>query len=134
MMTELSEDWANLVRQWEKPARNALAAAVEGPPEATDVVAFARERLGVDPDEKQEMVLRGGRRVILNCRREWGKSTVAAAKAVHRAFTRPGSLSLALGPSLRQSGEFVRKVEEFARRLGIAERGDGLNRVSIQFP
>src|SRR6266446_9782671 len=80
--------------------------------EAGDAVAFAREKLGFNPDEKQMAMLRGGKRGILNCSRQWGKSTVAAAKAVHRAYSEPGSLILALGPSLRQSGEFVRKAEE----------------------
>ena len=30
--------------------------------ETGDIVAFVREKLGFDPDAKQEMVLRGGRR------------------------------------------------------------------------
>jgi hypothetical protein len=30
--------------------------------EIGDIVTFSRERLGFDPDEKQELVLRGGRR------------------------------------------------------------------------
>jgi hypothetical protein len=33
----------------------------------------------------------------------------AAAKAVHEAWTKPGSLTLVVSPSARQSGEFVRK-------------------------
>jgi len=78
-------------------------------PESLDAVTFARERLGFDPDEKQELGLRGGRRGIVNCTRQWGKSTVTAAKAVHRAFTVPGSVVLVLAPCGRQSGEFVRK-------------------------
>ena len=32
------------------------------------------------------------KRGILNCSRQWGKSTVTAAKAVHRAFTHAASL------------------------------------------
>ena len=47
--------------------------------ESADIVTFARERLGFDPDEKQELVLRGGRRGIVNCTRQWGKSTVTGA-------------------------------------------------------
>src|SRR5690242_14943550 len=90
-----------------------------------DSVVFARERLDFTPDEKQELVLRGGRRGIVNCCRQWGKSTVAAAKAVHRAFTRPGCVVLVIAPTLRQSGEFLMKAEEFARRLGIKDKGDG---------
>ena len=85
---------------------------------------FTRQRLGFDPNPLQESVLRGGRRGILNCTRQWGKSTVAAAKAVHRAYCRPDSLILVLSPGARQSGEFVRKAEEFVSRLGIKVRGD----------
>jgi hypothetical protein len=61
---------------------------------AGDAVAFAREKLGFNPDEKQMAMLRGGKRGILNCSRSWGKSTVAAAKAVHRAYSEAGSLTL----------------------------------------
>src|SRR6476646_10309517 len=76
------------------------------------VVEVARERLGFDADPVQERVLRGGRRGIVNCTRQWGKSTVLAAKAVHRAWTRAGCLVLVMSPSGRQSGEFIRKAEE----------------------
>ena len=102
--------------------------------EIPDIVEFTRKLLGFDPNPLQERVLRGGRRGIVNCTRQWGKSTVAAAKAVHRAYCQPGSLVLVLSPSGRQSGEFVRKAEEFVRRLGIRVRGDGGNEISIAFP
>ena len=68
------------------------------------------------------------------CTRQWGKSTVTAAKAVHRAYTVPGSLVLVLAPCGRQSGEFVRKAKTFVNRLGIRIRGDGDNAISIMFP
>src|SRR5260370_31488735 len=86
--------------------------------EPSDVVAFARDKLGFTPDEKQELVLRGGRRGIVNCTRQWGKSTVTAAKAVHRAYSAPGSLTLVLTPSGRQGRDVLRKAEEFVQRLG----------------
>src|SRR5437899_12202660 len=87
--------------------------------EAGDPVAFAREKLGFNPDEKQMAMLRGGKRGILNCSRQWGKSTVAAAKAVHRAYSEPGSLPLLLTQSRRQSGECIREddASPTARRL-----------------
>ncbi len=101
----------------------------------TDAVTFARERLGFEPDERQAAVLRSGaRRGILNCSRQWGKSTVTAAKAVHRAYTRPGSLVLVASPSERQSAGFVRKAAEMVGRLGIAARGDGDNPMSLLLP
>src|SRR2546429_2722771 len=97
----------------------------------TDPVLFSREMLGFSPDEQQEKVLRGGKRGIVNCTRQWGKSTVTAAKAVHRAHSVPGSLTLVLTPGARQSGEFLRKVKNFVRRLGVRVRGDGHNELSI---
>jgi Terminase large subunit, T4likevirus-type, N-terminal len=100
-----------------------------------DPVEFAAARLGFVPDPKQELLLRGRkRRVLLNCSRQWGKSTITAAKAVHRAYTVPESLVVVLGPSARQSAEFLRKAAGFARRLGIRARGDGDNEISLQFP
>jgi hypothetical protein len=96
---------------------------------------FAAARLGFRPDPKQRIVLQEGiRRGLLNCSRQWGKSTVTAAKAVHRAYTRPDSLVVVVSPSARQSGEFLRKAAGFARKLGIRERGDGDNAMSLLFP
>jgi hypothetical protein len=92
-------------------------------------------RIGFEPDALQRELLEGPRRrVILNCSRQWGKSTVAAARAVEQAQTHAGSLTLVLSPSGRQSGEFLKKAEEFVRRLGVRPRGDGRNEISVQFP
>jgi len=100
-----------------------------------DAVEFARTRLEFEPDERQAEVLRSeAKRGILNCSRQWGKSTVAAAKAVHRAYSRAGSLVLVASPSERQSAEFLRKTAEFVKRLGITPRGDGDNKMSLAFP
>jgi hypothetical protein len=102
---------------------------------ALDAAAFAAEVLGFRPDAVQARVLDPGiRRGILNCMRQWGKSTVTAVKAVHRAFFDTGCLVLAVSPSARQSGEFIRKCSEFLRRAGVRPRGDGSNRLSIQLP
>jgi hypothetical protein len=100
-----------------------------------DAVDFARERLGFEPDERQSEVLDSSiRRGLLNCTRQWGKSTVTAVKAVHRAYSEAGSLTLVLSPSARQSAEFVRKAAGFLRRLGIKPRGDGDNETSLLLP
>jgi phage FluMu gp28-like protein len=105
------------------------------PRDYSDAVVFARERLGFEPDAKQVEVLQStARRGMLNCSRQWGKSTVAAAKAVHRAYTRRGSLVLVASPSRRQSAEFVRKAAGMVRRLEITPRGDGDNECSLLFP
>jgi len=39
-----------------------------------------------------------------------------------------------ISPSARQSGEFMRKAEEFCRKLGIRVKGDGDNQISVAFP
>jgi hypothetical protein len=94
-----------------------------------------REKLGFEPDAAQERLLASeSQRGILNCTRQWGKSRVTAAKAVHQAYTVGESLTLVVSPSGRQSGEFVRKAEGFAQRLGIRPKGDGENEISLEFP
>jgi hypothetical protein len=103
--------------------------------EGLDPLRFLRARLGFQPDDKQTGLLqRRGKRVLLNCSRQWGKSTLAAAMAVHRAYFRPGSLTLVLAPTTRQSGELVRKAAGFMARLGFKRRGDGDNELSLLFP
>ena len=108
---------------------------VQKPPEPIDAVSFARTRLGFMPDAKQMEVLQSNaKRGILNCSRQWGKSTVTAAKAVHRAYTRARSTVLVASPSERQSAEFLRKAAAMLRKLRIRPRGDGDNAVSLLFP
>jgi len=93
------------------------------------------EWLGFEPDVKQGQLLRqDARRLLLNCTRQWGKSTITAAKAVAQAQKREGSLTLVVSPSARQSGEFLRKAAAFVRRMGIRPRGDGDNEISLLFP
>src|SRR5947208_7613135 len=41
--------------------------------ETMDAVAFAQERLGFEPDEEQARALRGGKRGIVLCSRQWGE-------------------------------------------------------------
>jgi len=96
---------------------------------------WARLRLGLAVDERQGRVLEtANRRGILNCSRQWGKSTITAAKAVHQAATEAESLTLVVSPSARQSGEFMRKASGFLRRLKIRPKGDGDNEMSLALP
>jgi hypothetical protein len=96
---------------------------------------WVAQRLGFVPDALQVRILDTTARCgILNCTRQWGKSTVTAAKAVHQAWREKGSLTVVVNPTARQSGEFVRKAAEFARRLEIKPKGDGDNEISLAFP
>ena len=101
---------------------------------ALDPVLFAREALDFDPDAWQERALRwSGKRLLLNCCRQSGKSTTAAILGLHRALFYPGSLVLLVSPSLRQSGELFRKVSEHLERLDLPPRKIEDNRLSATF-
>jgi len=64
-----------------------------------DTVTFACTQLHFHPDPIQAQVLDPNiRRGILNCCRQWGKSTTLAVKAVHHAFTHPKSLTVCISP------------------------------------
>lgn len=68
---------------------------------------------GLEPDPWQRDVLlsRAPRSLLLSSRQA-GKSTTVAALAAFEGIYRPGSLTLILSPSLRQSGEAFRKVTD----------------------
>jgi hypothetical protein len=85
---------------------------------ALDRYAFAAA-LGIEPDPWQHDLLRStSDRVLLNCSRQSGKSTMSAVIALHRALYHPGSLILCLALALRQSQELFGKVLGFYRDLG----------------
>jgi hypothetical protein len=66
---------------------------------------------GLEPESWQEDVLRSRPpRALLLCCRQAGKSSTAAAAACHEAIYTPGSLSLMLAPTQRQSSELLRKA------------------------
>jgi hypothetical protein len=74
---------------------------------------------GATPDPWQRDFLRcHDRQVLLCCSRQAGKSTAAAALALHTALFRAGALVLLLSPSLRQSVEIFRKVLQADDALG----------------
>src|SRR5262245_50412716 len=74
---------------------------------------------GFAADPWQQEVLRTPhRRLLLNCCRQAGKSTVVAALALDELLFRPRSLVLILSPGLRQSAETFRKVLDGYRALG----------------
>ena len=99
---------------------------------ALDRVAFA-EKLGISPDQWQKEFLRSSSdRVLLNCSRQSGKSTMSAVIAVHRALYYPDSLVLCLAPALRQSQELFGKVAGFYRDLGRPVAPQGERKLSLE--
>lgn len=88
--------------------------------QALDPVPFAIDALGFTPDPWQTRVLRwSGKRLLMNCARQTGKSTTAEVLGLHTALYYPRSLVLLVSPSLRQSGELFRKVSGF---MGVLEQ------------
>jgi Terminase large subunit, T4likevirus-type, N-terminal len=99
---------------------------------ALDRVSSART-LGLEPDGWQEELLRStSDRVLLNCCRQSGKSTISGVIALHRALYHPGSLVLCLAPALRQSQELFGKVLGFYRDLGRPVSPQGERKLSLE--
>jgi hypothetical protein len=97
-----------------------------------DQVAFART-LEIEPDPWQEEFLRStSDRVLLNCSRQSGKSTMVSIVALHKALYHPGSLILCLAPTLRQSQELFAKVLHFYRHLGRPVSAEEENKLSLR--
>src|SRR4051794_34671351 len=72
-----------------------------------------------DPLPWQRQLLRStSDKVLLNCHRQAGKSSVAAALAVWTALVDPGSLTIIVSASQRQSNELFIKVGDFYKALG----------------
>ena len=105
-------------------------------PASLNAVEFAEQILRFHPDPTQvQIMLSQSKRILLNCTRQWGKSTTTAAIAAHRLLTGPaGNLTLVVAPCARQSAETVRKIEHFVRIAGHPTKGDGENSASILMP
>ena len=74
-------------------------------PKTSDWVA---KHLDLTPDKLQTRILDAkSNRLLLCCSRQWGKSTVAAAKALHFAAIKPKSLILIASASKNQSEELL---------------------------
>jgi hypothetical protein len=100
---------------------------------ALDSSLFASECLNLHPDPCQVEVLRSeDKRVILNCSRQAGKSTVAAIMALHRVLYFDSSLILLISPSLRQSAELFRKIMNFLKALPVKPKLVEDNKLSLQ--
>ena len=121
-----SHKW--LISQHKKEtSANALA--------AEDIATFARERLGFNIEASQLALLQSNaKRGIVNCARQFGKSSLGAIKAIYRAWTRPGCLVLVASPTKRQSGLFLAKARALGLGLRVGLRKDPDHELSIRFP
>lgn len=100
-----------------------------------DLPQMARDVFGWEPDARQkELLTVSGRRVILNCSRQWGKSTVGSVRAAHRALFYEKALVVLVSPTLRQTSEMFRKAVVCVDAAGMARRSDGVHELSCVLP
>lgn len=87
----------------------------------------------VDPDPWQaDLIRRLPARTLALCCRQSGKSTTAAACCLRTALLEPGSLTLILSPTLRQSAELYRKAVALYRACGRPVPAVTLNRTGLE--
>jgi Terminase large subunit, T4likevirus-type, N-terminal len=99
---------------------------------ALDRAEFAR-MLGLIPDPWQRDLLKSkSDRILLNCCRQSGKSTMAALIALHEAVYSPSSLTLILAPAERQAKETFSKVLTLYRTLGHTIPPDSSRKLGIE--
>ncbi len=92
------------------------------------------QHFGLEPDAWQQDALRSKHpRKLFNCHRQAGKSTTASIIALHRALYTPGSLTLIISPSERQSKEMLRKVVERLPQLPVEPKLIEANTLSLEF-
>jgi hypothetical protein len=83
-----------------------------------DAVKLIR-RMGIEPDPWQRDVLENRYdRLLLNCCRQAGKSTVVAALALAEAIFIPGTQVLLISRSFQQASELFRKIKDFHFHIG----------------
>jgi hypothetical protein len=81
---------------------------------------WTRQHLNFHPDPTQSQVLDAqDPLILLNCSRQWGKTTVIAAKALHFALFHPKTTTLVAAPSERQSLILLRRLRAFLQTLAI---------------
>jgi hypothetical protein len=97
-----------------------------------DPVNLAGE-IGMTPDQWQADVLRSrDPRLLLNCCRQSGKTTVAAICSLHEALYRANALVLVLSASERQARELFRTALVGYRVLGRPVSSEAENRLSLE--
>lgn len=70
---------------------------------------------------QRELLVSSARRLVLNCARQVGKTTIVATRALHTAVYRRDSLVLIFSPSQRQSDEMLLRIKAMYRTLGRAK-------------
>src|SRR5262245_559566 len=116
-MSSIRPDPSQLSRSISSEA--AMSPNPPGPGHPRPPAVRIMRNLGLEPDPWQAEVLEAGHpRLLLNCCRQAGKSTVVAVLGLVEAVFVPGTRVILLSRSHRQSTELFRVVLDFYRRLG----------------
>jgi len=87
---------------------------------AVDPAVWAGEVLGLRLDTWQRDFLRSrSKRIILNCSRQSGKSTITACLGLHESIYRTPSFGLVIAPSQDQSAELMLKFNEYREAVEL---------------
>jgi hypothetical protein len=122
----LTRRWARVKAQLD--ARRAMP--VEG---CQDGVALWRAIYGTEPDDWQrDILLARPSRVLMNCARQSGKSSLAAVLGLYEALYHAPALVLLLSASLRQAQELGKKLFDGYRALGKPISAEAENRLSLE--
>ena len=96
---------------------------------------WAEEVLNFSPDPWQWDYLESqSKRVVLNCSRQSGKSTITAIRALHEALHKPKSTIVIVSPGLRQSQELMLKFDDFSSSLKESPKPLEDNKLSCRLP
>src|SRR5665811_376596 len=69
-------------------------------------------------DEWQDKILNSdANRIILNCARQTGKSTIVALLALHHALSHPEAMIMIISNTWAQAAETFKKIVNFYRRI-----------------
>jgi hypothetical protein len=101
---------------------------------ALDPIELARD-CGIEPDGVQARLLTStAKRMLVNCCRQWGKSTVTGLIALHEAIYNAPAMIVLVSPSQNQSTELFRKIHTFWQTLSSAPEAsqESLTRMSLE--
>ena len=99
-----------------------------------DPVTFAREILKFEPFPYQIQLLRDpSKRIVICAGRQVGKSTTIAVKAIHFAATNPGTTTLIVSSTLRQSMLMFDKILDFILASPLRKSVKYRSRTRIRF-
>ena len=80
---------------------------------------FAEALLGHQADPWQEEVIESeSKRIILNCCRQSGKSTIVSIVALHHALYHPNAMVIVISHTLQQAAETFRKITDYYKQVG----------------